>query len=193
MDRRWLLGGLLFAGGVGAVRAITARPKLNAESSVLLIGDSMGVGMAPHFKGLAHEEGLPFETVALTGTRVDQWVNSNRLLQKLNLIRPSHVLISLGTNDAYSGKTPENIHENTKELVEIIKEFNANPIWIGAPSLPERTGGVDLHVDNLLAIRSGTPYYFDSSTLTIPRGPDDLHPTAAGYAGWAGAIWNWLT
>jgi lysophospholipase L1-like esterase len=34
--------------------------------------------------------------------------------------------------------------------------------------------------------------YFPSDQLAIPRGPDGIHPTARGYAGWAGAIWQWL-
>jgi len=35
--------------------------------------------------------------------------------------------------------------------------------------------------------------YFPSQRLTIPRGADQLHPTARGYAAWAGAIWQWLS
>ncbi len=36
-------------------------------------------------------------------------------------------------------------------------------------------------------------FYFHSEKLEMPRGPDNLHPTARGYAGWAGAIWHWLS
>lgn len=200
MDRRWLLGGLLIAGGVGVARAMTARPKLTPDSRVLLIGDSLAVGMRPHFQALAREEGVPFDARAVSGSRIDQWVESNRLLEVLDLFQPSHVLISLGTNDAYSPFEPEVVADNAEELLETIQEAGAHPIWIGAPDLPEQipcpscpSGTFDLRTDSLIAIEKVAPYYFDSTEYEIPRGPDGIHPTAAGYAGWAGAIWNWLT
>ena len=42
-------------------------------------------------------------------------------------------------------------------------------------------------------IQSKVPFYFQSTELDIPRSPDGLHPNAAGYAGWSGAIWRWLS
>jgi lysophospholipase L1-like esterase len=200
MDRRWILGGVLFAGGIGLVRVLTYRPKLKKNSRILVIGDSLAVGMTPHFELLAKETELPFSARAIGGTRVDQWVDSKKLLSLLDTFQPTHVLISLGTNDAYTPLKPENVNADTQELVAIIKEANANPIWIGAPDLPTPvncppcpSGEFDLRTENLAAIKEAAPYYFDSTTLNIPKSPDGIHPTARGYAGWAGAIWNWLT
>lgn len=34
---------------------------------------------------------------------------------------------------------------------------------------------------------------FRSDELDLPLGPDGRYPTTIGYAGWAGAIWAWLT
>lgn len=193
MDRRWVLGGVLIAGGVGVVRVVTYRPKFTEDSKILIIGDSLANGMAPHFRGLADEEGLPLLAGAVNGTRVDQWKQSRWLLQKLQEFQPTHVLISLGTNDAYTSKTPEEVANSTDTLLDVIEAHNAHPIWIGAPALPESSAGAPLNEGILDEIRGVVPYYFDSTTLEIPRGPDALHPSAAGYAGWAGFIWNWLT
>ena len=193
MDRRWLLGGVLLAGGFGFVRAVSYRPKLTPESRILLLGDSMAQGMLPHFRKLSEEEGLSYVGAGLPGTRIDQWVDSNWLTKKLSEFAPTHALVVLGTNDAYAAQGHSYVRERTKELVEKIEAAGAHPIWIGAPKLPENYFSNRLDEDVLDHIRSATRYYFASEDYDIPRGPDELHPSAGGYAGWAGAIWNWLT
>ena len=193
VDRRWLLGGVLFVGGVGLVRALTARPKLDENSRVLVIGDSLARGMTPHFQTLAEEAGIPLLSIAESGTRIDQWVDSPELGAQLIEFDPTHVFISLGTNDAYTGFDIDDIEADVEELVTTIEETNANVIWIGAPTLPEFSAGHELRDEVLDTIEANAPHYYDSTDLDIPRGPDNLHPTAAGYAGWAGALWNWLT
>ena len=47
----------------------------------------------------------------------------------------------------------------------------------------------------LTRLQQGVPAtdYFHSEKLEIPRGPDGIHSTPRGYAGWAGAIWRWLS
>lgn len=193
VDRRWLLGGVLFAGGVGLVRVLTARPKLNENSRVLVIGDSLARGMTPHFKTLAEEAEIPLVSLAIPGTRTSQWTDSPELAAALIEFDPTHVFISLGTNDAYTRFTPEEVAEDAAELVALVEETEAHVIWIGAPALPPTSAGANLNPDILAAIREVAPNYYDSTDLEIPRGPDNLHPTASGYAGWAGALWNWLT
>lgn len=192
MDRRWILGGVLLAGGVGAVRVLTYRPRFDDDSQILLIGDSFANGLSRQLVSLATDEGLPFEFAAKDGSTISQW-DSEWLEQKLEEFAPTHVLISLGTNDAYSNSSPEQIAEDVEELVAIIREHGAHPIWIGEPELPESYAGKIQNDEVLDAIQEHAPYYFNSSTIDIPRGPDGLHPTAAGYAGWAALIWNWLS
>ncbi len=195
MDRRWLLGGLLLAGGYGFVRAVTYRPRLSDDSRVMLLGDSLAQGMLPHFRALAEESGLAFVGAGIPGTRVDQWENSDWLVKKLKELSPTHVLISLGTNDAFSGKSPEAVAASAQRLLDKLAPYNAHAIWIGAPVLPAvgLDGKTPINTEVLEAIRAVAPYYFDSAMYEIPRGPDGLHPTAGGYGGWAGSIWNWLT
>ena len=192
VDRRWILGGLLFAGGVGVVRALSHRPKLDENSRILVIGDSFSRGVAPHLAALAEEDGLPLIAMGLSGTVTVQWVKSEKLKQQLEVFQPTHVFVSLGANDSYTQFEPEDVAEDARELVEIIQAAGAHPIWIGVPPMPRFQGSNEINPEILMAIKDAVPFYFDSSDLDIPRESDGLHPTAAGYAGWAGAFWNWI-
>ena len=175
------------------MRVLTARPKLDENSRVLVIGDSFMQGMAPHFKTLANEAEIPLLAMAEKGSRVDQWSNRPELAAALIDFDPTHVLVSLGGNDHYTNFTPEQVAERAQQLVDLIEETDAHVIWIGAPDMPPTRGELTANDDILDAIKEITPNYYDSTMLEIPRGPDGLHPLASGYAGWAGDIWNWLT
>jgi len=191
MDRGWLLGGVL-AGTLGTSRTVSYRPKLTPESSVLLIGDSFANGMRPHFQAIASEAGLPFLAGTVINSTLDQWASSNWLRDKLDAFAPSHVLIVLGAKDAYTDRPVALVESDVEVLVDIIQGAAAHPIWIGTPPLPDLYSAQPLNLEVTQTIRDVAPYYFDSS-LDIPRGPDLFHPTAAGYAGWAGTVWQWLS
>lgn len=209
MDRRWLLGGLLLAGGIGLVAAVRRRPKLTEHSRLLMFGDSMAQGLDPHMKALAKESGIPYFAAAVPGTRIDQWAASQKLDQYLAEFQPTLTLVALGTNDAYlPGDVWQKQAPHLQTLLEKLRTFsNANVndaagphyaagteiIWIGPPPLPATHLGMSLNTDFLEALAKAVPHYFPSDELDIPRGPDGLHPSAAGFAGWAGRIWASLT
>lgn len=193
MDRRWLLGGILLAGGYGFVRAMTYRPRLDEGSRILLIGDSFAQGLLKHLQGLATTAGLPYVGSGIPGTTVNQWVSSAWLEKKLADFKPTHVLVSLGTNDAFSNKPISEVSAAAKSLTRKLQDAGAHVIWIGPPSLPSTYGARALNSSLLMPLREAAPAYFDTTEYSVPRGPDNLHPSAAGYAGWAGALWNWLT
>ena len=189
MDKRWLLGGLLIVGGVGLVAAATRRPKVGDKSRVLLFGDSMAVGLDPHMRSLATEAGVEdYAGHGIVGTRLDEWASSDWLTSELESFQPTLILVSLGTNDEKLGPgAADRQAPYFDALLEKLLATGADLVWIGPPELPfPRAGVSDM-------IRQKVPYYFASETLDIPRGPDSLHPNAAGYAGWAGAIWRWLS
>jgi lysophospholipase L1-like esterase len=189
VDRRWLLGGLLIVGGVGLVAAATRRPKVSEKSRVLVIGDSMAVGLIPHIRELADETGVEaFDGNGIVGTRIDQWAVDPWLDQELESFAPTLILVSLGTNDEAMGPGAADRQAGPlEELLAKLHDTGADIVWIGPPSLPfPRQGVADM-------IRHDVPYYFASENLDIPRGPDNLHPNAVGYAGWAGELWRWLS
>jgi lysophospholipase L1-like esterase len=192
VDKRWLYAGLLLtAAGVGLVHAFRG-PKIRAGERLLLVGDSLAVGLAPPMKALAAESKVEFQSLALTGSRIDQWARSNKLTEKLTTYRPKLALISLGTNDAYG--TGANIVQQTAAALEtLLAKFrvaNVDVAWIGPPKLPAAPSPAVL---TMLKQSISSSHYFASDTLGIPRAPDGVHPTLRGYAGWAGAIWRWLS
>lgn len=175
--------------GVGLVAAVSRRPKVSEKSRVLLIGDSMAVGLDPHMRELAGEAGVEaYAGRGITGSRIDQWARSAWLDSELESFRPTLVLVSLGTNDeALSGDAAARQEPFLDELLAKLHESGAEVVWISPPTLPFEGHGVSE------LIESKVPFYFPSTSLEIPRSPDNLHPNAAGYAGWSGAIWRWLS
>jgi len=139
---------------------------------------------------LARENKVAFESMAIQGTRIDQWAKNAALFQKIAAFKPDVILVSLGTNDEYM-KLDAGVRQ-APALNELLTKLRAvAPVaWIGPPKLPKpgTNGAIPLILKNV-----PPSHYYPSQNLTIPRGPDKLHPTAAGYAGWAGAIWKWLT
>jgi lysophospholipase L1-like esterase len=213
MDRRWVLGGLLVAGGLGLVRALTSRPKIHPDgrTRLMLIGDSHAEGLNPHLKALATDQKVPYLSGAKRGTRIDQWATSQWLTDNLAAFQPTLVLVVLGTNDAYAGpdvwgkeqsayeallhqlKTFSNVHANGEDPSEPLFALGAEVVWVGPPVLPDPYNGMAIDRAFLDQLALSAPHYFHSEELSIPKGPDGLHPTASGYAGWAGALWQWLT
>lgn len=188
VDRRWVLGGLLAAAGIGAAAVITARPKIRPDTRLLLIGDSLARGLDTHFRQLAREEGVSYVGRGISGSRIDQWARDPWVDQTLRSYKPTLILVSLGTNDEYMGPgAARQQRPYMHELLAKLDESGAEIVWIAPPRLPIANRGV------AQMIRQQAPYVFPSRDYVIPRGPDRLHPTAAGYAGWAGAIWKWLS
>ena len=196
VDRRWLYAGLLAAAGVGLVRALKHKPRIvPGQSRMLLIGDSLAVGLTTPMKAIAADQRVVFGAAAEQGTRIDQWgkpgtKQANALDAALASVQPTLVLVSLGTNDEYMMGSPvERQAPHMKALIEKLTRGGAEVFWIGPPTLPKKgTNGIRA----LLTSAVQSDHFFDSQPLPIPRGPDNLHPTARGYAGWAGAVWQWL-
>jgi lysophospholipase L1-like esterase len=202
-SKSWLYAGLVAVAGLGVLRVMTG-PRVKRGMRVLLIGDSLAVGMAPHFQALAKEAGVNFQSLAIVGTRIDQWASSAQLQKTLDQFQPELVMISLGTNDEYlTGDAVTRQRPALETLINKISQYTRNAdyglgpewiVWIGPPTLPKPTNGIVA----MIQAAAGTPlaprfYYYHSEQLELPRGPDKLHPTARGYAGWAGAVWHWLS
>ena len=208
-----MLAGLVLAAGVGLVYSLASGgsglvrpPRLQRGARLLLFGDSLAVGLGPQFKTLAEEEGVEVRVLAKVSTRIDQWASSAALDAMLAEYEPDMVLVSLGTNDEYmTGDAPARQAPYLDTLLAKLHDCCGRPgpyrgdyglgaevVWIMPPELPRETNGIRALIASRLA-SSERAWSFPSETLEIPRGPDHLHPTAAGYAGWAGAIWEWLS
>lgn len=205
-NRAWIYVGLGAAAvtAVGLVELLSG-PTLRPGDRVLLIGDSLAVGLTVPLRALAKEQGIAFQGIGVVGTRIDQWAHSPELGQALQSFQPTVVLISLGTNDAYMMGPPDVGTRQAPSMEKLLTQIEASGpraiVWILPPKLPtkaislasvltliEAQHAIDLpkHLRPRVSI-------FPSGRLTLARGPDEIHPVASGYAAWAGALWQWLT
>lgn len=204
-SRQWIYAGLLLVAGLGMVRLLNG-PRIRRGLRVLLIGDSLAVGMAPHFSMLAKDAGVEFKSLAKVGTRIDQWASSAELKKLAESFKPDLVLVSLGTNDEFmrGADVVQKQQVQLEKLLAVLTEwpraidYGLGPehiVWIGPPTLPNPPSPdvAKMIQESAGSVLSPKFHYFHSEKLTIPRGPDGIHPTVRGYAGWAGAIWHWLS
>lgn len=185
---------LVYAGvlavGVGTVTAVlSGPPKIKTGMRVFLLGDSLATGLSRPLSALAKDNKIAFEALTAVGTRIDQWANNAALYAALTKFKPDLILVSLGTNDEYLQTDVKKQETFLKTLLAKLKTF-APVAWIGPPKLPKVTtnGAIPIILENV-----PQSMYFPSQKLDIPRAPDGLHPTVAGYAGWAAKIWSWIT
>lgn len=195
--RIWVYAGLALAAGVGLATAVRpsagpapskSKPSgprgLTRSDRLLLVGDSLAVGLSHPLGQLAHDAQVAFLADGRISTRISQWAQNTWLPTALTFA-PTLVLISLGTNDMLLAD-PTLEAPALAAILERVRGAGANALWVVPPTMPFADRGV-----RAMIAASGVTR-FPSDALTIPRGPDRIHPTAAGYAGWAGAIWQFL-
>jgi lysophospholipase L1-like esterase len=164
-------------------RARTEVPKLKPGDRLALVGDSLGVGLSPHLSRLASASGYPLTSATLTGSTMGYW------LPRLNSIlasNPTVVLVSLGTNDAYSRTSLPDLEAQLRQFLGQVQAAGARVVWIGPPTLPAAARA------EVLKLLRRVPAYFHSEQLSIPQ-HDGIHSTADGYRDWAQEIWGDLT
>lgn len=209
--RLWIYMGLGLVGGVGLVvaasseappsgqtpppipgrprvpRAPAPRRRLGPGGRILLFGDSFAQGLAAPLKMLSVEHQIPFGADGRKGTRMDQWAQSSWLPAALAATKPTTALVSLGTNDMGMPGPAITQPPHMKKIINMVAQAGAELVWIMPPTVPLADKGV-----RQMILSSGLPV-FRSDSLVIPRVGDKIHPTAAGYAGWAGVLYRWLS
>jgi lysophospholipase L1-like esterase len=195
--KAWIYAGLIVASGVGVARIIT-HPLIRRGGKLLLVGDSMTVGLNAPLRALASDAGVAFGWVGEQGTRIDQWASNSttqgNLLNKALAEKPSLVLVCLGTNDEALKKygTADVLAKQRPAidaLEQKIRASGADLVWICPPT----NAFMDRPLRDYLKSLVGSRRWFPSDKYAIPRQPDALHPTVKGYAGWAGLIWQHIT
>ena len=186
---------------------------------VLVLGDSLGVGAEPPLKRAMQALGVAaFSGISVGGKNSRQWSDNTfaegrSLEAALRDFRPTLVLISLGTNDEtkrrYKGPakwwTPENLAKNrvgprfsvAKEIQPSIERLarklsGVKSVWLGPPASPPSQWPMERAFRDLLA-STWSGRYFNTEAVTLPKEPDGIHFTGAGYRGWADAIMAYLS
>jgi lysophospholipase L1-like esterase len=193
MRKNWILVAAV-ALGVGALAVAvggSSGVRVGPGDKVLLIGDSLAQGLRAPLRKLAEGAGVEFASEAEQGTRVDQWVKG-RASSAVDQEQPTVVVISLGTNDEAvpSDEWRAAFAAKAQALVaDLMARGPRAVVWIIPPDMPFAAESIQQITDGIMASGAVT---FDSRGLDIPRGPDNIHPTIEGTAGWAAAVWSAL-
>ena len=167
------LSAILFAG------IAMSNPK---NKDILLVGDSLAVGLSAPMKALGKRDDVHVHDEAKVGTTASYWVP--RLPSILRARRPRVLAVSLGTNDAAIADR-KLASEALRGICKVAEELDVRLVWIAPPSLPARlTGAATVRA----TIDDCAPVVLDISE-GIERAPDGIHATGKGYATWALRLW----
>jgi lysophospholipase L1-like esterase len=165
------------------------RMPIKTGSTVLLLGDSLSLGLSSEFVSIVHLSGYVPAVHGITGSRADQWLT--KIKKDLESYCPSLVLVSLGTNDVAAGIEWVKQHSAVyHELVKLINDSGARIVWIGPPKLDEKKLPNSDEVRDI--IRAASPSYFESQNIIIDQASDGVHSSPAGYKKWMDAAWSWM-
>lgn len=163
-------------------------PAPKPSRSVLVVGDSLGVGLGGTLQALGKTDGDKVTVEAIVGTNTCQW--AGKIDDAIKRNKPTDVLVSLGTNDAAAGKdwVVRNSHCYS-DFSKSVKSSGAKLLWILPPTLPARMEeGRKASVSESTKVADRT---FDSTPITSGRAPDGVHYTPQGYKAWAEKVWAW--
>ena len=154
-----------------------------AGRRVLLVGDSMGQGIAPFLQRKVEAAGGSFIGAPEQSSTIIWWQGSGKLRTLIAEHRPDIIFIALGSNELYT-KDAESRAPIIRSLVAEIGRREA--YWIGPPSWKPGSRLLPVIEENF---QPG--HLYNSDNLNVPRGPDGKHPTGAGYERWVELIWQW--
>lgn len=150
---------------------------------MLVFGDSMvtsGLGVSLEERIVAR--GGKVFLISKGSSTSATWGDGRELQELLTRLRPDVVLVVLASNELFV-PNPEARRYAIRAIVERIGKRPC--LWIGpAPWLPEK--GI------LGVVRSASApcRFFDSTSLTLERQADHIHPTLRGGKDWADAVWQ---
>lgn len=159
-------------------------PAVKQGEPVLLIGDSLGVGLSTEFLKIAKSNGYKPVAHVVSGTTTKFWAKA--VLRDIEVHRPSLVVVSLGTNDAVNTGFTQKTYEDFAVALNDVGTF---VVWIGPPAI--KASKIAKIEKTREEIRSSVPNFFESENIEIPL-LDGIHSTGQGYAKWMRAVWQWM-
>ncbi|MEO7111160.1 MAG: SGNH/GDSL hydrolase family protein [Polyangiaceae bacterium] len=162
-----------------------ATPDIPAPKVVLHTGDSMvgfyagfEKGLGPYFEAI----GSKYVQDATTSAAIASFDKGEHFGKMLAQQNPDLVLITLGANDVFL-PAPQRIAKNVASIAK--KTAGRKCFWISPPLWKKDTGVVDVIRENCAPC-----IFYDSSSLTLERRADGIHPDDKGGQQWAKAFWD---
>lgn len=152
--------------------------------SFLIFGDSMTYNLALRLAKYAKQNGHEIHAVNWDSSGSKTWGDCDTLAYYINLYKPTHVFISLGSNELGMSKPSSRI-PYIKNILSVIGDIPY--VWIGPPNWTKDTG-----INDVIASQCKPGSFFLSDGMSFERGPDKRHPTARSSALWMDSIIRWL-
>lgn len=172
----WLGAALLLAQD-GAPPA-AAQPKPPKPRRVVLIGDSLAVGLAKPLAAELGARGAALQVRAATGANAGAFTEgsgASALGKLLADFKPDVVLVSLGTNDTVPGA--EALAKKLPARFALLASVGARVAFLEPPALPWSREPI-----HQAAAYARAPLIVAPA---IEQERDRIHPTGAGYAAWS--------
>jgi lysophospholipase L1-like esterase len=161
----------------------TPRFTITKGTRVLVFGDSMVTsGLGVYLQERVAARGGKLFLISKGSSTTATWTEGHELQDLLTRLRPDIVLVVLASNELFV-PNPEARRYAVRAIVERI---GARPcLWIGpSPWLPEKG------ILGVVKSASSPCRYYDSTSLTLERQADHIHPTMLGGKAWAEAVWH---
>ena len=159
-----------------------------ARQRILLFGDSMLDGVGRRFYEYAQENGHYLFTSIWYGSTTHSWARTTELDRLMEKVKPTFVIICLGTNDlGYHDLQARS--ESVREILRVVGDIPY--VWIGPAKLPKLNK--DFGVVGMLRETIGDSLYYDSYHERLARFPDNVHPTFAASAVWVDKVVAWMS
>lgn len=211
--------GVLVLASSGTASASTLHPIVWSQERVLVIGDSLAVGLNSPLEQALRSSGVAaYRNIAVGGTNILQWSDNNYqqgrdLETALASFSPTLVLISLGTNDEASrgykdwrgrdwnaadlaarrvGPNADIAAQRRSAIARIARKLSGvKSVWLGPPASPANIWPMDRGFRDLLAA-TWSGRYFNTEAIAPSKAGDGIHFTGNGYRTWSNAIIAWL-
>ena len=157
-----------------------------AGKRILLFGDSMVEGLTPRLADYCAQNGHTLYSICWYGSTTVGWAGRiDSLRSYVAWASPDYIMVTLGGNELETRDT-----QNRKQCVMQIMEVIGNRpcVWIATPSWVENPT-----ITGIQQSVVGKKRFYDSTRLTLQRGPDHMHPTLSAFNQWVDSLAVWMS
>lgn len=160
---------------------VPAKPQIGAGEKVLLIGDSIGVGLESPLRKALGEHGVYLDAVVKSGASIRSLKSQAPFGGQYAL-----VLVSLGTNDAAQANPSSEMPDAAEFFGKLVGARDV--VWVYPPAF---AGGTSPQAGKEAVEEIFRAYGISAAPITaasVMQDPSRLHPAPAGYADMAAQL-----
>lgn len=165
---------------------ISLNQNTSTQHQILVIGDDQLQGIGPILYNYAYASGHTIFTSIWVESTTKKWAFSSDLRQLIKKVKPTFIIVCLGTHDLAGGDIPTRV-QAVKTIMEDIGDIPF--VWIGPVEV--KTISEDPGVVPMLRKTVGENRFYDSYNLRLAR-EDEMHPTAEACQKWVDNFVEWL-